>query len=109
MWGISPDLALSPLIPAYKKEEGRAHEMDFKDFARKLMKNNVKVVFGSDYFGKFEDGERTRRHEIWLRTQAFGSNFEALKHMTSAAGELMAISGPRNPYKVCGLNFLGWE
>ena len=28
----------------------------------------------------------------------FGSNFEVLKQLTSTAGELLALSGPRNPY-----------
>ena len=28
----------------------------------------------------------------------FGSNFEVLKQATSVAAELLALSGPRNPY-----------
>ena len=49
--------------------------------------------------GEFADAERARRYEIWWRTQAFGSNFEVLKQLTSTAGEMLAMSGPRNPYK----------
>ena len=54
----------------------------------------------TDYVGAFADAERARRYEIWWRTQTFDSNFEVLRQMTSTAGELMALSGPRNPYKV---------
>ena len=70
----------------------------FKDFGRNLIKNGVKVVFASDYVGVFADAERARRYEIWWRTQTFDSNFEVLKQLTSTAGEMLALSGPRNPY-----------
>ena len=72
------------------------------DFGKNLLKHNVKVVFASDYVGVFADAERARRYEIWWRTQAFGSNFEVLKQMTSTAGELLTLSGPRNPYLASG-------
>lgn len=99
MWGISPSMAKNPLIPAYKISEVLALGEQYKDFGRNLLKNGVKVVFASDYVGKFEDAERARRYEIWWRTQTFDSNFEVLKQMTSTAGEMLALSGPRNPYK----------
>ena len=98
MWGISPDLARNPLIPPHKIPEVRALGEQYKDFGRNLLKHNVKVVFASDYVGKFEDAERARRYEIWWRTQIFDSNFEVLKQLTSTAGEMLALSGPRNPY-----------
>jgi imidazolonepropionase-like amidohydrolase len=72
---------------------------EYGDFGKKLLKNNVKVVFASDYVGAFADAERARRYELWWRTQAFGSNFEVLKQLTSIAGEMLDMSGPRNPYK----------
>ena len=59
----------------------------------------MKVVFASDYVGVFADAERARRYELWWRTQAFKSNFEVLKQLTSTAGEMLAMSGPRNPYQ----------
>ena len=71
----------------------------FKDFGRDLLKNGVKVVFASDYVGVDADAERARRYEIWWRTQTFDSNFEVLKQMTSTAGEMLAMSGNRNPYQ----------
>jgi imidazolonepropionase-like amidohydrolase len=99
MWGLSPDLAKNPLMPADKLPMLAKLQEDFGDFGERLLKNNVKVVFASDYVGEFADAERARRYEIWWRTQAFGSNFEVLRQLTSTAGEMLAMSGPRNPYK----------
>ncbi len=99
MWGISPDLARNPLMPKNKIPLVRELGRKFKDFGRHLIKHKVKVVFASDYVGVFADAERARRYEIWWHTQTFDSNFEVLKQLTSTAGELLALSGPRNPYK----------
>ncbi len=98
MWGISPDLAKNPLMPKEKLPMIAVLQEKYGDFGNNLLKNNVKVVFASDYVGVFPDAERARRYELWWRTQAFGSNFEVLKQLTSTAGELLALSGPRNPY-----------
>jgi imidazolonepropionase-like amidohydrolase len=99
MWGISPDLARNPLMPKDKIPMVMELGKKFKDFGRNLLKYKVKVVFASDYVGEFADAERARRYELWWRTQTFDSNFEVLKQLTSTAGELLALSGPRNPYK----------
>jgi imidazolonepropionase-like amidohydrolase len=99
MWGLSPDLAKNPLMPPEKLPMIAQLRETYGDFGKQLLKNGVKVVFASDYVGEFSDAERARRYEIWWRTQAFGSNFEVLKQMTSTAGEMLAMSGPRNPYK----------
>ncbi len=99
MWGISPDLAKNPLMAKDKIPMVMELGKKFKDFGRNLLKHKVKVVFASDYVGEFADAERARRYELWWRTQTFGSNLEVLKQLTSTAGELLALSGPRNPYK----------
>ena len=99
MWGMSPDLAKNPLMPADKLPFIAQLVETYGDFGKLLLKNDVKVVFASDYVGEFADAERARRYEIWWRTQTFGSNFEVLKQLTSTAGEMVAMSGPRNPYK----------
>jgi imidazolonepropionase-like amidohydrolase len=99
MWGLSPDLAKNPLMPKEKLPEVALLQKKYGDFGKKLLKNKVKVVFASDYVGVFADAERARRYELWWRTQTFGSNFEVLKQLTSTAGEMLALSGPRNPYK----------
>jgi imidazolonepropionase-like amidohydrolase len=98
MWGISPGLAKNPLRPGAKIPMVLELGEKYKDFGRNLLKHGVKVVFQSDYVGAFADAERARRHEIWWRTQTFDSNYEVLKQMTSTAGEMLALSGPRNPY-----------
>lgn len=99
MWGLSPDLAKNPLMPKDKLPMVAKLQETYGDFGERLLKNGVKVVFASDYVGDFADAERARRYELWWRTQAFGSNFEVLKQLTSTAGEMLAMSGPRNPYK----------
>ena len=99
MWGLSPDLAKNPLMPADKLPMIAQLREAYGDFGKQLLKNGVKVVFASDYVGDFADAERARRYELWWRTQAFGNNFEVLKQLTSIAGEMLAMSGPRNPYK----------
>jgi imidazolonepropionase-like amidohydrolase len=99
MWGLSPDLAKNPLMPANKLPMVAKLREAYGDFGERLLKNKVKVVFASDYVGAFSDAERARRYELWWRTQAFGSNFEVLKQLTSTAGEMLAMSGPRNPYQ----------
>jgi imidazolonepropionase-like amidohydrolase len=98
MWGLSPDLAKNPLMPANKLPMVAKLQEAYGDFGERLLKNKVKVIFASDYVGEFADAERARRYEIWWRTQAFGSNLEVLKQLTSTAGEVLALSGPRNPY-----------
>lgn len=99
MWGVSPDLAKNPLMPAEKLPMINELTAKYASFGKDLVKHKVKVVFASDYVGVNSDAERARRYEIWWRTQQFGSNFEVLKQMTSTAGELLAESGPRNPAK----------
>jgi imidazolonepropionase-like amidohydrolase len=99
MWGLSPDLAKNPLMPAEKLPMIAKLQDAYGDFGERLLRNGVKVVFASDYVGAFADAERARRYEIWWRAQAFKSNFEVLKQLTSTAGEMLALSGPRNPYQ----------
>ncbi|NMP17870.1 amidohydrolase family protein, partial [Thalassotalea sp. Y01] len=102
MWGLSPDLAKNPLMPKDKLPLIKVLREKYGNYGKQLLANNVKVVFASDYVGTFADAERARRYEIWWRGEAFGNNFEVLKQMTSTAGELMALSGPRNPYAASG-------
>jgi imidazolonepropionase-like amidohydrolase len=98
MWGMSPELFNNPNVPKSKHEGIKAMQERYKNFCPWLLKHNVKVAFASDLLGPIPDGIKSRRYELYWRTQAFGSTFEVLKHLTSAAGELLALSGPRNPY-----------
>jgi len=98
MWGISPGLAKNPLMPPDKIPMVTELGKQYADFGHKLLRHGVKVVFQSDYVGEPADAERARRYELWWRTQTFGSNYEVLKQLTSTAGEMLALSGARNPY-----------
>jgi imidazolonepropionase-like amidohydrolase len=97
MWGLSPELANNPLMPAAKIPLVKELAEQYKDVGRMMVKNKVKVVFSSDWVGEIPDANRSRRYEIYWRTQMFGSNFEVLKQLTSTGGEVLALSGPRNP------------
>jgi imidazolonepropionase-like amidohydrolase len=97
MWGLSPELANNPLMPPAKIPLVKQLAEQYKDLGRKLVKNKVKVVFSSDWVGEIPDANRSRRYEIYWRTQMFGSNFEVLKQLTSTGGEVLALSGLRDP------------
>lgn len=97
-WGLSPELFRNPNLQKDKHDIIRAAHAKAKNFAPWLLKYKAKVAFGSDGLGNFDDALRSLRYEIWWRAQLFGSNFEVLKQATSVGGELMALSGPRNPY-----------
>ena len=99
MWGLSPDLAKNPLMPKEKLPAVAKLQEAYGDFGKKLLKNKVKVVFASDYVGEFADAERARRYELWWRSKAFDNNYEVLKQLTSTAGEMLAMSGPRSSYQ----------
>ena len=65
MWGLSPDLAKNPLMPAEKLPGVKLLQEIYGDYGERLVKNKVKVVFASDYVGVFADAERARRYELW--------------------------------------------
>ena len=67
-------------------------------FAPWLLEHKVNIAFATDLLGTINDGVKSRRYEMYWRTQAFGSNFEVLRQLTSTAGKLLAESGPRDPY-----------
>ncbi len=54
------------------------------------------IIFGTDIITSPEMLARANE-EFTLRTQWF-DNAEILRQATSKAGELLALSGPRNPY-----------
>jgi imidazolonepropionase-like amidohydrolase len=97
-WGISPELFNNPLVPKHKHPAIKKMHDQAKDFAPMLLKHKVKVGFATDAVGDLDDSWKARRYELYWHAELFGSNFECLKHATSTAGELLALSGPRNPY-----------
>jgi imidazolonepropionase-like amidohydrolase len=98
MWGVSPELFNNPLVPVEKHAAIHAMHEKYKMFAPWLLKYGVNVAFASDLVGPVLDGIKARRYEMYWRTQAFGSNFEVLKQLTSTAGKLLSEAGPRDPY-----------
>ncbi|MHC4990432.1 MAG: amidohydrolase family protein, partial [Planctomycetota bacterium] len=98
-WGMSPELFSNPNVPEEKHEGIKAMQQQYANFPKWLLKHKVKVAYATDALGPFSDNTKSRRYELHWRCEYFGSNFEVLKQATSVAGELMALSGPRNPYK----------
>ena len=59
-------------------------------------KHNAKVLFGNDLVASLES-KKLQAEEFIHRTKWF-SNAEILAQATSINGEVLALSGPRNPY-----------
>ena len=102
-WGLSPELANSPLVPPEKLPMIAKLREIYGNVGCDMLGAGAKVAFASDWVGDIDDADRSRRFEIYWRTQMFDcdgkydSNFEVLKQLTSIAGELLAESGRRNP------------
>lgn len=61
-------------------------------------KHGVKVAFGTDFITSIEQAEQQGEF-ITLLQSAFGySPYEAMKEVTGTNGELLKLSGPRDPY-----------
>ena len=96
-WAMSSELFKHPDLQVDKHDAIRALQVASKDFVPWLVKHGAKVPFATDLLGVQSEGTKSRRFEIALRTELFGSNVEVLRQMTSIAGELLALSGPRFP------------
>ena len=90
--------------PVYGKEgspqniKAREMQKDAKDFVAIMKKVQPKIAFAVDVVNETGANARKHRdHEKWIFAESFG-NFEALKAMTSTAGELAALTGRNNPY-----------
>ena len=96
-WAMSDELFKHPDLQADKHDAIRAMQVAARNLVPWLVKHKVKVPFATDLLGAQSEGTRSRRFEIALRAELFGSNVEVLRQMTSIAGELLALSGPRFP------------
>ncbi len=65
-------------------------------FALMKKKGYKNIAFGTDVIGDPALMAR-QNEEFTIRTKWF-NNFEILRHATSGNAQLMALSGPRNPY-----------
>ncbi len=90
--------------PVYGKE-GSPQNLKTKEFQQLstnfvdvIKKVKPKIVFAVDVVNEVGiDARKHRDYEKWVVAEQFG-NYEALKSMTSTAGELMALTGKNNPY-----------
>jgi len=97
MNGLSPELLKNPILgPVNLAKVKQVHE-DAGEFVNLIKKYKPKVAFADDAFGTKDVVIRQRRYELWFRASLFG-NLETLRQATSASGEMMAMTGPRNPY-----------
>jgi imidazolonepropionase-like amidohydrolase len=96
-WGLSPELFKHPDLNVQKHEAIRKLHEEAKNFVPLLKKHKVKVPFASDILGEFDAGQNSRRYELAWRAELFGSNLTVLRQATSVGGELLALSGRRNP------------
>jgi imidazolonepropionase-like amidohydrolase len=99
--GLSPE---SLKHPVYGKEgtpqniKAREFQELSKNFGDILRKVKPKIAFAVDVvFLTGVNARRQRDFEKWTFTELLG-NYEALKAMTSTAGELAALTGKINPY-----------
>ena len=98
---LSPQVSTYTVIPnGYTEDQANKHRQAYAgiDNMFTLCKKIgfTKIGFGSDIF---TDPEMLKRlnEEFVHRTKWF-SNFEVLRQATSSSAELLALSGPRNPY-----------
>ena len=99
---LSPQVSVYTFIPAgYTEEQARKHRQAFAGIdnmftiAKKI--GFDKIVMGSDIISNFP-AVQTINDEFKLRTQWF-TPYEILKQATSNGAALLAMSGPKNPYK----------
>ena len=98
---ISPQTGvfLAPAPPSFTPAQ-KARQQEAADGLDNLLtlckKHNAKVGFGTDFLMDL-DVKKTMNEEFTNRTNWF-SNAEILNQATAINGEILALSGPRNPY-----------
>ena len=80
-------------IQKAKMDQARAGSINCFKWAKQY---GAKVAFGTDMFGVHEAYNNTNK-EFKARADYY-SNVEQLKQVTSANGEMVALSGLKNPY-----------
>jgi len=98
---LSPQVIVYTFIPkGYNEDQAEKHRQAYAGIdnmftiAKKI--GFTKIAFGSDIVTDPETLERIN-DEFEYRTKWF-SNFEVLRQATSTSAQLLALSGPRNPY-----------
>lgn len=87
-------------IPESFSDAQRARQQEAAKGLETMMKlakkHKAKITFGTDFVGSLEIKSK-QLEELTNRTKWF-TPAEILRQATSNSGELMALSGPRNPY-----------
>nr|WP_321257928.1 amidohydrolase family protein [uncultured Pseudodesulfovibrio sp.] len=81
---------------AAQRERQQQAAQGLDNLMKLCKKYKAKVLFGADMVGSLEN-KRLHLTEFTNRTKWF-SNAEILQQATSLNGEVLALSGPRNPY-----------
>ena len=97
MNGLSPELLRNPILGPVNLAKIRTVHNQAGDFVKLIKKYKPNIAFADDAFGTEEVVFKQRRYELGYRASIFG-NFETLRQATSVGGQLMALTGPRNPY-----------
>jgi imidazolonepropionase-like amidohydrolase len=97
MNGLSPELLRNPILGPANLAKVKAVHAQASQFVELIKKYKPKVAYADDAFGTQEVVSRQRRFELGYRASVFG-NFETLRQATSVNAEMMAMTGPRNPY-----------
>ena len=97
MNGLSPELLRNPVLGPGNLAKVKAVHEQAGNFVKLIKQYKPKVAFADDAFGTRDVVYKQRRFELGYRASIFG-NFETLRQATSVNAELMALTGPRNPY-----------
>jgi imidazolonepropionase-like amidohydrolase len=103
---LSPRLQEFPGLKPVNIAKVRAAQQQMDPLIPLIKKYRPKVPFAVDAFGPPENHIRQRRYELYFVAELFG-NFETLRRATSVSGQLLALSGKRNPYGKLGVIEVG--
>ncbi len=98
----SPRLKELPGLKPINIAKIEAAQKDMEPLVPLIRKYKPKVPFAVDAFGPPASHIRQRRYELYFVAELFG-NFETLRRATSVSGELLNLSGRRNPYGKLGV------
>jgi len=99
---LSPRLQQFPGLKPVNIAKIKAAQQEMEPLVSLIKRYKPKVPFAVDAFGPPENHIRQRRYELHYVAELFG-NFETLRRATSVSGELLALSGRRNPYGKLGV------
>jgi imidazolonepropionase-like amidohydrolase len=97
---IQASASQSPSPDWFSADQKAKHRLARDGFFKMVelaKKYKAKVTFSSDWFGS--DEAFALQSEEWVARKDFWTPLEILRQATGTAGDLLALSGQRNPYK----------